>query len=165
MENRTHQRLAAELPPHPGPLRPHPHSLSGILPLRLSPHHLEAFMQLALGCLLLQHLPYRALLTGLPKFSISSFTSRAMQTLRSEVTSFSPSFRRITNLIRSTMTELSFHGISSSCLEKQSKNCKPCLLLSTKLGPSVPVNIGPSMYRVDVVLWAAPERSRGGANR
>src|ERR1700678_696130 len=49
MENRTHQRLAAELPPHPGPLRPHPHSLSGILPLRLSPHHLEAFMQLALG--------------------------------------------------------------------------------------------------------------------
>src|ERR1700735_418475 len=48
MENRTHQRLAAELPPHPGPLRPHPHSLSGILPLRLSPHHLEAFMQLAL---------------------------------------------------------------------------------------------------------------------
>src|SRR5271155_2187758 len=49
--------MAAELPPHPGPLRSHPRRLSGLLPLRLPPHHLEAFMQLALGtCGGFQHL-------------------------------------------------------------------------------------------------------------
>ena len=33
----------AELPPHPGPLRPLDCRLSRLLPLRLRPHHLEAF--------------------------------------------------------------------------------------------------------------------------
>jgi hypothetical protein len=47
-ENRTHQRLAAELPPHPGPLRPLDCRLSRLLPLCLPLHHLEAFMQLGL---------------------------------------------------------------------------------------------------------------------
>jgi transposase len=38
----AHQRLAAELPPHP-------HRISGIHPFRLPPNHIEAFMQLTLG--------------------------------------------------------------------------------------------------------------------
>ena len=48
LENRTHQRLVAKLPPHPGALRPHPHRVSGLLSFRLPDHRLEAFMQPAL---------------------------------------------------------------------------------------------------------------------
>lgn len=39
------------------------------------------------------------------------------------------------------------------------------LHLSTKLGPTVPVNIGPTLERVGVVRFASPERSGGGVNR